>query len=120
MSGGTVDWKAVALGRQWDAVVRGGKKPSADDLALNEGAYDNVLERYVAKDPGARGMLVAWESLPHSASCLTELAVIAHLYAESGNSKAEPLIEQLRNHLPTEAAALQGIRLEAAEIQRVR
>ena len=107
VSGGTVDWKAVALGRQWDAVVRGGKKLSADDLALNEGAYDNVLERYVAKD--ARGMLVAWESLPHSAPCLTELAVIAHLYAESGNSKAEPLIEQLRNHLPTEAAALQGI-----------
>ena len=35
--------------------------------------------------------------------------MIAHLYAESGNSKAEPLIEQLRNHLPTEAAALQGI-----------
>ena len=107
VSGGAVDWKAVALGRQWDAVVRGGKKLSADDLALNEGAYDNVLERYVAKD--ARGMLVAWESLPYSAPCLTELAVIAHLYAESGNSKAEPLIEQLRNHLPTEAAALQGI-----------
>ena len=47
--------------------------------------------------------------LPHSAPCLTELAVIAHLYAESGSSKAEPLIEQLRNHLPTEAEALGGI-----------
>src|SRR6516165_7505156 len=79
---------------------------SADDLAMNAEAHDKVLERYAGKD--ARGMLVAWESLPHSAPCLTELAVIAHLYAESGNGKAEPLIEQMRNHLPSEAAALQG------------
>jgi predicted membrane-bound spermidine synthase len=105
--GGAVDWKAVALGRQWDAAVRGGKKLSADDLALNEGAYDRVLERYVAKD--ARGMLLAWEILPHGTPCLTELAVIAHLYAETGSSKAEPLIEQLADHLPAEAEALRGI-----------
>ncbi len=107
VSGDTVDWKAVALGRRWDAAVRGGQKLSADDLTLNEGAYDEVLERYLAKD--ARGMLFAWEALPHSMPCLTELAVIAHLYAEAGNSKAEPLIEQLRHHLPTEAEALCGI-----------
>ncbi len=44
-----------------------------------------------------------------SAPCLTELAVIAHLYAESGSSKAEPLIAQLRGHLPAEAEALGGI-----------
>ena len=37
------------------------------------------------------------------------MAVIAHLYAEAGNSKAEPLIKQLGNHLPTEAEALGGI-----------
>ena len=54
-------------------------------------------------------MLAAWESIPKAAPCLTELAVIAHLYAEAGNSKAEPLIEQLGNHLPTEAEALRGI-----------
>ena len=59
--------------RQWDAAVRGGKKLSAEDLALNEGICDKVLERYVAKD--ARGMFVAWEFLPHSPPCLTELAV---------------------------------------------
>jgi predicted membrane-bound spermidine synthase len=105
--GGAVDWKAVALGRQWDAAVRGGKKLSADDLALNEGSYDRVLERYVAKD--APGMLLAWEILPHGTPCLTELAVIAHLYAETGSSKAEPLIEQLADHLPAEAEALRGI-----------
>ena len=110
VNGGAVDWKAVALARQWDAAVGhyglmvGGKKLSADDLTLNEGADDEVLKRYIAKD--AWGMLAAWESLPHSAPCLTELAMIAHLYAESGSSKALPLIEQLRHHLPTEAAAL--------------
>ncbi len=51
----------------------------------------------------------AWEFLPHSPPCLTELAVIAHLYAESGSSKAEPLIDQLGNDMPTEAEALRGI-----------
>ena len=107
VNGGIVDWKAVALGRQWDAAVCGGKNLSADDNTWNEGAYDTVLERYLAKD--ARGMLFAWEALPHPTPCLTELAVVAHLYAESGNSKAEPLIEQLRHHLPTEAEALCGI-----------
>jgi len=105
--GGAVDWKAVALGRQWDAAVRGGKKLSADDLALNEGSYDRVLERYVAKD--APGMLLVWEILPHGPPCLTELAVIAHLYAETGSSKAEPLIAQLAEHLPAEAESLRGI-----------
>ena len=54
-------------------------------------------------------MLRAWESLPHAAPCLTELATVAHLYAEAGNSKAEALIESLYNHLPTEAESLQGI-----------
>jgi hypothetical protein len=107
VDGGAVDWKAVALGRQWDAVVRGGKKLAAEDLKSAEGAYDTVLERYVARD--ARGMLSAWEALPPSAPCLTELAVIAHLYAEAGSSKAEPLIEQLGNRLPAEAEALRGI-----------
>jgi predicted membrane-bound spermidine synthase len=107
VTGGTVDWNAVALGRLWDAAVRGGKKLSADELALIGGTDNKVLERYVAKD--ARGMLAAWEGFPHSAPCLTELAVIAHLYAESGSSKALPLIEQLSNYLPAEAEALRGI-----------
>ncbi len=107
VDGGQVDWKAVAMGRQWDAAVRGGKKPSPTDLPWNDGAGDKVLERYLAKD--ARGMLWAWETLPHSTPCLTEIAVIAHLYAESGSSKAGPLIEQLGEHLPTEAELLRGI-----------
>jgi predicted membrane-bound spermidine synthase len=104
--GGAVDWNAVALGRQWDAAVRGGKKLSADDLAL-DGTRDQVLDRYVAHD--ALGMLLAWESSPQASPCLTELAVIAHLYAESGSSRAEPLIQRLRNDIPTEAEALSGI-----------
>ena len=103
---GSVDWQVVAFGRQWDAAVLGGKL-SVDDLTASEGADDVVLERYVAKD--ARGMLFAWEALPHPAPCLTELAVIAHLYAESGNTKAAPLIEQLGRHLPAEAESLRGI-----------
>jgi spermidine synthase len=107
VNGGTVDWNAVTLVRLWDAAVRAGNKLSADDLTLIEGTDNKVLERYVAKD--ARGMLVAWEGLPRSATCLTELTVIAHLYAESASSKAEPLIGQLGNHLPTEAEALRGI-----------
>jgi spermidine synthase len=107
VTGGSVDWQTVTLGRLWDAVVRGGKKLFAEDFALIEGASDKVLERYLAKD--ARGMLAAWEESPPSAPCLTKLAVIAHLYAESGNGNAEPLIEQLGRHLPTEAEALRGI-----------
>jgi predicted membrane-bound spermidine synthase len=107
VEGGSVDWNAVALGRQWDAVVRGGKKLSASHLASISEGDGKILERFEAKD--ARGVLSAWESLPHSAPCLTELAVIAHLYAEAGNSKAESLIEQLRHNLPTEAEALHGI-----------
>jgi spermidine synthase len=107
VNGGTVDWNVVTLGRLWDAAVRGGKKLSADDLALIRGTDRKVLERYVEKD--ARGMLAAWEGMPHSAPCLTELAVIAHLYSEAGSSKAKPLIEELGKHLPTEAEALRGI-----------
>ena len=97
----------MALGRQWDAAVRGGKKLSADDLASNEGAttrsWNGTLPRtrWECCSPGNRRRTVA--------PCLTELAVIAHLYAESGDSKAEPLIEQLGDHLPAEAEALRGI-----------
>jgi hypothetical protein len=105
--GGAVDWQAVALGRQWDAAVRDGKKLSADDLTLDAGACDKVLERYVARD--VWGMLAAWEAEPQSTPCLIELAVVAHLYAESGNRKAEPLIERLRSQMPAEAELLGGI-----------
>ena len=63
VTGGTVDWKAVTLARQWDAAVRRAKRLSANDVTGNEGAYDPVLERYLAKD--ARGMLFVWEALPH-------------------------------------------------------
>ena len=104
---GAVDWQLVTHGRQWDAAVRDGKELSADDLTLEGGVGDKVLERYVARD--AWGTLNAWEALPNSASCLTELAVVAHLYAEAGNSQAEPLIERLRDRMPTEAELLGGI-----------
>ena len=107
VSDGDVDWHSVALARQWDAAVLGKKGLSTEDLALNEGAGDEVLERFVGKD--VQGMLVAWEGSPHSAACLSELAVIAHLYAELGSSKAEPLIEQLGRYLPAEAEALHAI-----------
>ena len=107
VSGGAVDWRAVALGRQWDAAVRDGKRLSADDLALDDGSYDKVVERYVARD--ALGMLSAWEASPQVTPCLTELAVVGHLYAELGSSKAEPLIELLGAQMPTEAEALRGI-----------
>ena len=105
--GGEVDWNMAAQDRQWDAAARDGKTLSADDLAENGQAHDPVLACYAAKD--ARGMLAAWEGAPHAAASLTELAVIAHLYAQSGDSRAEPLIEQLRDHLPAEADALRGI-----------
>ena len=107
LTGGEVDCKLVSQGRQWEAAVRGGKKLSADDLAVKGEACDPVLERYLAKD--ARGMLAAWEASSHSATCLTELAVIAHLYAEAGSSEAETPIQQLRLCLPAEAEALRGI-----------
>jgi predicted membrane-bound spermidine synthase len=107
VEGGAVDWEAVALARQWDAAVRGGKELSADDLAPNEGSYDKVLERYLAKD--TRGMFFAWELLPHREPCLTELAVMALLYAELRSGKAEPLIERMGDRLPAEAEALRGI-----------
>jgi len=107
VSGGAIAWTTVASDRQWDAAVHGGKNHSTEDLGLSPGEYDTVLERYIARD--ARGMLAAWENSPISPPCLTELAVIAHLYAETGSSKAAPLIEELRRHLPTEAEALSGI-----------
>ena len=56
-------------------------------------------------------MLSAWESVPHSETCLSELTIIALAYAEAGNSQAEPLIERIRAHQPTEAAAIHGIML---------
>ena len=107
VEGGAVDWNAVAQARGWDAAVRGGKTLSADDPAFSDGACDKVLERYLAKD--AWGMIFAWESRTPPAPCLTELAVVAHLYAESGSSKAEPLIQRLDNDVPGEAEALRGI-----------
>jgi len=107
VQGGAVDWQAVSSGRQWDAAVRGGKKPSADDLLSGEGPLDKVLERYLAKD--SRGMLAAWTASPPALPCLTELAVMAHLYAETGNSRAEPLIQELARYLPGEAETLRGI-----------
>jgi spermidine synthase len=107
VGGGAVDWRAATLARQWDAAVRSGRTLSANDLKLADGTSDEVLARYAAKD--ARGMMLAWESLPHSAPCLTELAVVALLYAESGSSLANPLIKQLGTCLPNEAEALRGI-----------
>jgi spermidine synthase len=104
---GAVDWQAVTLGRQWDATVRDVKKLTADDLTLEPAVGDKILVRYIAKD--AWGTLYAWEAQPPSAPCLTELAVVAHLYAESGNNKAEPLIERLRDRMPAEAELLGGI-----------
>jgi hypothetical protein len=105
--GGDVDWDAVTRGRQWDAAVRGERQLSADDLALEEGTYDRVLERYLAKDD--RGMLIAWQTLPHLSPCLTEMAVMAELYAMLGTRRAEPLIERIAPRLPAEADALRGI-----------
>jgi predicted membrane-bound spermidine synthase len=105
--GGEVDWNAVVQGRRWDAAVRGGKTLLADDPAIDEGVSDRVLERYLAKD--SRGMLFAWQALPHPAPCLTELAVIAQLYAVLGSDRAEPLIQRIADRLPGEAEALRGI-----------
>ena len=107
VTGGAVDWQAVTLDRQWNAAVRGGEKLSADELALIQQTQDSVLARYVAKD--ARGMLYAWQSAPQRTACLTELAVVAHLYAELGSRQAEPLIAIVRRSLPAEAEALAGI-----------
>jgi predicted membrane-bound spermidine synthase len=103
---GDVDWRAVALSRLWDAAVCDGKSFSKDELSIDRSSED-ALERYFARD--ARGVLLAWEMAPTSTPCLTELATIAHLYAESGSSKAEPLIERLRQHEPSEAEALSAV-----------
>ncbi len=106
---GVVDWQAVARSRQWDSAVRGKQLTSNDPARIDEieEEDDKVLERYLAKN--APGTLFAWEYLPHPAPCLTELAVVAHMYAEAGSSKAEPLIEQLRRDSPVEAQSLAGI-----------
>jgi spermidine synthase len=108
VSDGAVDWRLVLANRQWEAVVRDGAKVTNDDLSLDGTLGDKVLERYMARD--ARGILSAWEEgSSQSSKCLTELAVIAHLYAEAGSLRAESLIEQLAKDMPTEAEALRGI-----------
>jgi spermidine synthase len=106
VTGDGVDWRMASLDRQWGAAVDG-KSHSADETRLNSDLNDEVLRRYLAKD--ARGMIAAWELSANSTPCLTELAVIAHLYAQAGSEKAGPLIEQLRKQLPGEAEALRGI-----------
>ena len=107
LSDGAVDWRAVAIARQWEAAVRAGTNPSSDEHKLADGMFDAVLQCYAARD--GRGMVRAWEDSPQSAPCLTELAVVALLYAELGTSRAEPLIERLRRDMPIEAEALRGI-----------
>ena len=106
---GEIDTEMVNLERQWFALLRTGKMLVEGDPALNPKPYDQVLRRCQAAD--FPGMLTAWESLPHSTTCLTELTIIALAYSFAGNDKAEPLIEQIRPHQPTEAEALRGILL---------
>jgi predicted membrane-bound spermidine synthase len=108
VSDGAVDWRLVLANRQWESVVRDTAKLSREDLSLDGTPADKVLEHYIARD--ARGILSAWEeSSSQGPMCLTELAVIAHLYAEAGSFRAEPLIEQLAKDMPAEAEALGGI-----------
>jgi predicted membrane-bound spermidine synthase len=101
-----INWRKVALDRQWGAAVAG-KALSAHENTPNLDANDDVLKCYLAKD--ARGMIAAWELSANSAPCSTELAVIAHLYAQTGSAKAGPLIEELAKQMPGEAEALRGI-----------
>ena len=51
-------------------------------------------------------MLAAWEAREGRNSCLPEASVIARGYAERGDARAIPLIEQVRAILPAEAAVL--------------
>jgi len=98
-----VDWVAVHRTRQWDlamaeAAVEGSGKPSRAWID------DEVVLRYANAD--VPGMLVAWEAREGRNSCLTEMSVIARGYAERGDARAIPLIKQVEEFLPAEAAVL--------------
>jgi hypothetical protein len=98
--------------------VSGGAVPLHDYLSAEQRARGEALEHYLKGD--MRAAVDVWESQPADPACPTELAVVAHAYAQLGNPKARSLAEQLRAFSPTEATAITAIllwrqrRLEAA------
>jgi hypothetical protein len=100
VTAGQVNWDAVELERQW--LLQAELASSVNIRQLNP-----VLERFVANDMS--GVLTAWESSDHNASCLRELAVVAMSYATKGDAKSGELAASLQNYLPIEADLIRGI-----------
>jgi hypothetical protein len=98
-----VDWVAVHRARQWDLAMAEAAIENSGE-ASRAWIDDEVVLRYANAD--VPGMLAAWEAREGRNSCLTEASVIARGYAERGDARAIPLIEQVRAILPAEAAVL--------------
>ena len=108
VDGGAVDWKRGGAGAPMGCGGPWRQETLRRGLALNDG--DHATRSWNGTSPRTPGGCSSpGNLLRHSPPCLTELAVVAHLYAESGSRKAEPLIDQLGNDMPTEAEALRGI-----------
>ena len=103
IAGEDVDWVAVHRARQWDLAMAEAAIENSGE-ASRAWIDDEVVLRYANAD--VPGMLVAWEAREGRNSCLTEASVIARGYAERGDARAIPLIEQVRAILPAEAAVL--------------
>jgi hypothetical protein len=98
-----VDWVAVHRARQWDLAMA---EAAVEDSGKASRAWidDEVVLRYANAD--VPGMLAAWETRGGTNACLTETSVIARGYAERGDARAIPLIKQVEEFLPAEAAVL--------------
>lgn len=98
-----VDPSRVAVARQWNLAVSG-RCGKADAPGFPCRISDLVVRRFVAGDDA--GMLEAWERAGAEARCLQEASWIARRYAEKGDERCRPLIEEIRSLMPAEALVL--------------
>jgi hypothetical protein len=62
------------------------------------------MRAWLAGDPAKT--LSTWQAQPRAPRGPTELAIVAEAYAELGDPRAEPLVQELRRSLPAEADAV--------------
>jgi hypothetical protein len=83
--------------------------PANASLTADQEVRRQALARLAAED--WKSGVTLWQSQARAAGFPTELALLAHAYAELGDSAALPLVAALRPFQPTEAEAIRGILL---------